>query len=143
MGARPAGQECRENTALHYACRGAKYDIISLLLDKFDAVSVSKRNAYKKLPIDLLWESNAVKHGSVFRLLMAYPETVTIVGAEAQTVDAGASQSKSGNFLLEMNSSRTHNHRSKLTALTANSLHNQQTLFLRGIPISFTWLDSF
>eukprot|EP00984_Skeletonema_dohrnii_P023519 scaffold12609_cov132-Skeletonema_dohrnii-CCMP3373.AAC.4 len=40
------------NTALHYACRSAQYDMIRLLLDKYDAVSVSKRNAQKKLPID-------------------------------------------------------------------------------------------
>jgi len=49
------------NTALHYACRGAKYETITLLLDQYDAVSVSKRNAQKKLPIDLLWESNEVE----------------------------------------------------------------------------------
>ena len=49
------------NTALHYACLGAKYDTIALLLEKYDAVSVSKRNAQKKLPIELLWESNAVE----------------------------------------------------------------------------------
>jgi len=71
------------NTALHYACRGAKYDNIALLLEKYDAVSVSKRNAHGKLPIDLLWESSAVEDResieyteSVFRLLRAYPETV-------------------------------------------------------------------
>jgi len=71
------------NTALHYACRGAKYDNIALLLEKYDAVSVSKRNAHGKLPIDLLWESSAVEDResieyteSVFRLLKAYPETL-------------------------------------------------------------------
>jgi len=71
------------NTALHYACRGAKYDTIALLLDKYDAVSVSKRNAHKKFPIDLLLESNEVLGResveyteSIFRLLRAYPETV-------------------------------------------------------------------
>ena len=73
------------NTALHYACRGAKYDTIALLLDKYDAASVSKRNANGKIPIDLLWESNAVGDRqsvdyteSVFRLLKAYPETVVL-----------------------------------------------------------------
>mmetsp|Transcript_21245 Transcript_21245/g.32429 ORF Transcript_21245/g.32429 Transcript_21245/m.32429 type:complete len:224 (+) Transcript_21245:279-950(+) len=73
------------NTALHYACRGAKYDTIAMFLDKYDAVSVSKRNAQKKLPIDLLWESSEVLDResveyteSVFRLLKAYPETLTI-----------------------------------------------------------------
>ena len=72
------------NTALHYDCLGAKYETIALLLDKYDAVSVSRRNARKKLPIELLWESNAVKDrgsveytDSVFRLLKAFPETLT------------------------------------------------------------------
>eukprot|EP00984_Skeletonema_dohrnii_P023419 scaffold12513_cov103-Skeletonema_dohrnii-CCMP3373.AAC.6 len=72
------------NTALHYACRGAKYETIAMLLENYDAVSVSKRNAHKKLPIDLLWESNEVQDRetieyteSIFRLLKAYPETVT------------------------------------------------------------------
>ena len=71
------------NTALHYACCGAKCDTIALLLEKYDAISVSKRNAHKQLPIDLLWESNEVIDresieytDSVFRLLKAYPETV-------------------------------------------------------------------
>ncbi len=69
------------NTVLHYACRGAKYDTIALLLKNYDAISVSKRNAQKKLPIDLLCESSAVEDRdsieytqSVFRLLRAYPE---------------------------------------------------------------------
>ena len=60
-----------------------KYDTISLLLEKFGAASVSKRNAHKKLSIDLLWESNEVQDREsveyteiVFRLLKAYPETV-------------------------------------------------------------------
>ena len=72
------------NTALHYACLGAKYETIALLLDKYDAVSVSRRNAHKKLPIELLWESNAVEDrgsveytDSVFRLLKAFPDTLT------------------------------------------------------------------
>jgi hypothetical protein len=71
------------DTALHYACRGAKYDTITMLLETYDAVSVSRRNAQKKLPIDLLWDSNAVEDResvayteSVFRLLKAYPEIV-------------------------------------------------------------------
>eukprot|EP00985_Skeletonema_marinoi_P011264 scaffold5334_cov74-Skeletonema_marinoi.AAC.2 len=71
------------DTSLHYACRGAKYDTITMLLETYDAVSVSKRNAQKKLPIDLLWDSNAVEDResvayteSVFRLLKAYPETM-------------------------------------------------------------------
>ncbi len=71
------------NTALHYACRGAKYETIALMLGKFDAVSVSRRNAQKKLPIDLLWESNevsdreSVEYTEVFfQLVKAYPETV-------------------------------------------------------------------
>jgi len=69
------------NTALHLACCGAKYDTIAMFLDKYDAASVSKRNAQKKLPIDLLWESDEVLDResieyteSIFRLLKAYPE---------------------------------------------------------------------
>ncbi len=71
------------NTVLHYACRGAKYDAIALLLEKYEAASVSKTNAHGKLPIDLLWESTAVEDsesadyvGSVFQLIRAYPEIV-------------------------------------------------------------------
>eukprot|EP00984_Skeletonema_dohrnii_P023523 scaffold12609_cov132-Skeletonema_dohrnii-CCMP3373.AAC.8 len=70
------------NTVLHYACRGAKHDTIVLLLEKYEAVSVSKRNAHKKLPIDILFESSDVDRDSVeytdsvFRLLKAYPETI-------------------------------------------------------------------
>ncbi len=43
------------------SCHGAKYDNIALLLDKFEEVSVSKRNAHGKLPTDLLWESRAME----------------------------------------------------------------------------------
>ena len=71
------------NTALHLACRGAKYDTIALLLEKYGAVSVSTRNAQKKLPIELLWESTAMEDRqsakymeSIFQLLKTYPETV-------------------------------------------------------------------
>eukprot|EP00573_Skeletonema_grethae_P003684 CAMPEP_0201692678 /NCGR_PEP_ID=MMETSP0578-20130828/5500_1 /ASSEMBLY_ACC=CAM_ASM_000663 /TAXON_ID=267565 /ORGANISM="Skeletonema grethea, Strain CCMP 1804" /LENGTH=538 /DNA_ID=CAMNT_0048178089 /DNA_START=108 /DNA_END=1724 /DNA_ORIENTATION=+ len=71
------------NAALHYACLGAKYGTISLLLESYDAVSVSKRNAHKKFPIHLLWESNQVTDResidytqSIFQLLRAYPDIV-------------------------------------------------------------------
>jgi ankyrin repeat protein len=71
------------NTALHHACRGAKYDTIALLLGEYGAVSVSRRNAHNKLPIHLLLESNEVRDRednkyveSIYRLLRAYPETV-------------------------------------------------------------------
>ena len=71
------------NTALHYACCGAKCKTIALLLEKYDAVSVSKRNAQEKLPMDLLWESNefidrdGIEYmGSIFQLVKAYPETL-------------------------------------------------------------------
>jgi hypothetical protein len=94
------------NTALHYACRGAKNGTITLLLDKFDAVSVSKRNADKKLPIDLLFESNEVLDResvqyteSIFRLLRAYPETVINLGKHSKQRIASAvcaSPSKNG-----------------------------------------------
>ena len=72
-----------DNTVLHYACRGAQYKTIALLLDRYGAVSVSKRNANNQLPIDLLFESNAVndREGveyteSIFQLLRSYPATV-------------------------------------------------------------------
>ena len=71
------------NTALHWACRGANYATIAMLLEEHDAVSLSKRNSDKKLPIDLLFESsevddkeNAEYVGIVFRLLQSYPETL-------------------------------------------------------------------
>jgi ankyrin repeat protein len=71
------------NTALHYACRGAKYETIALLLGKYGGVSVSKRNRNNQLPIDLLYESEAVGNResieyteSIFRLVRAYPDTV-------------------------------------------------------------------
>ena len=70
------------DTILHYACYGANYEAISLLLEKYDAVSVSRRNDEGELPIDLLCESEVVDRESVdymeclFRLLRAYPETV-------------------------------------------------------------------
>ena len=71
------------NTALHLACRCAKYETIELLLESYDAVSVSRKNTNKNLPIELLWESNAVEDResieyteSVFRLLQAHPETL-------------------------------------------------------------------
>ena len=77
---------CIKIQALHLACHGANYDTISLLLEKYDAVAVSKRNADVKLPIELLWDSNTVGDResieyteSVFQLLKAYPETVTVM----------------------------------------------------------------
>ena len=62
------------------------------------------RNSQKKLPIDLLWESNAVEDResveyikSVFRLLKAYPETVMNVCTDAQSAsDAYLSQNRIG-----------------------------------------------
>ena len=93
------------NTALHYACRGAKYDTIALLLEKYDAISVSKRNSQKKLPIELLWESDAVEDreseeyiDSVFHLLKAYPETLTSVGTELQSASMESGNGKKRKF---------------------------------------------
>ncbi len=78
------------NTALHLACRGARHETISLLLDQFDAVSVSKRSVDKKLPIDLLFESDVDRESvayteSVYRLLRAYPEMIMGVDAKVQS----------------------------------------------------------
>jgi len=79
------------NTALHLSCRGAKYDTIALLLEEYDAVSVSTRNTRKKLPIEILWESNKVLDResigyteSIFRLLRAYPETIMNIDVQKQ-----------------------------------------------------------
>ena len=87
------------NTVLHYACRGAKYETITLLLEKYDAASVSKTNDHGKLPIDMLWESSAVEDresveytGSIFQLLRAYPEMVAISNSMVnRPVDADTS----------------------------------------------------
>ena len=72
------------NTALHYACRGANYDIIELLLEKYDSTFFSRRNEHDKLPIEFLLESESVDDRdsidytqSVFQLIQSYPETVT------------------------------------------------------------------
>ena len=77
--------DSNQNTVLHYACRGANYSAISLLLDKYDATSVSMRNAHNELPIDLLFKSSAAENREsveyidcVFRLLRAHPEVMTI-----------------------------------------------------------------
>ena len=48
------------NTALHHACIGANHAIIALLIDKYGSISVAKRNEHRKLPIDLLFEIEAV-----------------------------------------------------------------------------------
>jgi hypothetical protein len=79
------------NTVLHHACRGANHNAIALLLEKYDAVSVSKRNIHKKLPIDLLFESSEVLDResvqyteSIFHLMRAYPETVMNIGTYAK-----------------------------------------------------------
>jgi ankyrin repeat protein len=95
------------NTALHLACRGAKYDTITLLLEKYGAVSVSQSNVCNKLPIHLLLESNAVSNReddtkcleSVFQLLMANPETVMLpedAKQQRQSIPQGGRPSRSG-----------------------------------------------
>jgi len=97
---RAADFDNNNNTALHYACRGAKYETTALLLEKYDAVPVSKRNDNKKLPIDLLWESDRVEDResieyteSIFRLLRAYPEPIVNYNAKQQAkLDCCSSQ---------------------------------------------------
>ncbi len=93
------------NTALHLACRGAKYDTIALLLEKYGAVSVSQSNVLNKLPIHLLFESNAVTNReddtkyleTIFRLLRFNPETVMLSGDEKQqSIPQGGRPSRSG-----------------------------------------------
>eukprot|EP00984_Skeletonema_dohrnii_P020040 scaffold9691_cov80-Skeletonema_dohrnii-CCMP3373.AAC.4 len=92
------------NTALHLACHCAKYDIIAMLLEKYGAVSVSKQNAVKKLPIDLLWESNVVLNResveyteTVYRLLKAYPEMMMMnIGMQKRQCASATSPSQDG-----------------------------------------------
>ena len=86
------------DTVLHLACHYARYDITSLLLDEFDAVSVSKRNAGEKLPIDLLWDSNEVEDRkgieyteSVYRLIRANPERIMDISVQTMQSSASAS----------------------------------------------------
>eukprot|EP00986_Skeletonema_menzelii_P019752 scaffold29063_cov400-Skeletonema_menzelii.AAC.1 len=77
--------DLKGNTALHYACLSANYEIIALLLEKYGAASVSKRNLDGKLPIQLLlFETNSVVDRnstryieSIFHLLRAFPDMGT------------------------------------------------------------------
>jgi len=92
------------NTSLHLACHCARHEIIGLLLDKYDAVSVSKHNAQKKLPIDLLFESNIVEDkesneyiASVFQLLKAYPETIMVMNIDMQQQQSASAAPPSQN----------------------------------------------
>eukprot|EP00984_Skeletonema_dohrnii_P006061 scaffold2141_cov223-Skeletonema_dohrnii-CCMP3373.AAC.9 len=84
--------ERKGNTALHFACHYARHEFIALLLGKYNGISVSKRNAHGKLPIDLLLESNDVLDRdsveyteSVFQLLKAYPEMVMTTDMQLQS----------------------------------------------------------
>ncbi len=85
------------NTVLHHACLKAEYVLITLLLGKYGAVSVSKRNVDKKLPIHLLLENDLTEFmedieymESIFLLLRAYPETVMMPkDDEQQSVSEG------------------------------------------------------
>ncbi len=79
------------NTALHYACRGAKHKMIALLTETYGAVS--KRNARNQLPIHLLLLGDEVSDregieytDSIFRLIRAYPETVMRTQSEHATI---------------------------------------------------------
>ncbi len=87
------------NTALHYACRGGNHKTIALLLDRYGAVSVSNQNVHNQLPIDLLFESEAVgdREGigyieSIFLLLRAYPDTINCICNKMPTQAASREQ---------------------------------------------------
>ena len=90
------------NTALHHACQNATYDTIAMLLEDYDAISVSRQNYQQKLPIDLLWDSSAVDRDdleyveSTFRLLKAYPETVVMRMANEQAFPPNGKKRKFG-----------------------------------------------
>jgi ankyrin repeat protein len=67
-----------QNTLLHFACGGANHAMIAFLLEKYDAAFVSTRNSQKQLPIDLLFDSEAVSDRkgieymeSIYRLIRA------------------------------------------------------------------------
>ncbi len=87
------------NTSLHYACRGGNHKTIALLLDRYGAVSVSNQNVHNQLPIDLLFESEAVgdREGigyieSIFLLLRAYPDTINCICNKMPTQAASREQ---------------------------------------------------
>jgi ankyrin repeat protein len=92
------------NTALHYACLKADYVLISLLLEKYGAVSVSKRNVDKKLPIHLLLGNDLTEFmedveymESIFLLLRAYPEALMMSeDDEQQSLSEGGCLSRIG-----------------------------------------------
>jgi ankyrin repeat protein len=72
------------DTPLHYACHGGNLPVINALLEK-QPRPVSQPDADEKLPIHLLWESaegidneSAEYMETVWRLLRAYPETLTL-----------------------------------------------------------------
>ncbi len=55
------------NTALHFACLGEKFETIALLLEKYDAVSLSRRNAplEARRPQNSLSNSRRVELGAL------------------------------------------------------------------------------
>ena len=91
------------NTVLHRACIGANHAIIALLLDNYGSMSVSKRNAQKQLPIDLLLrkknevgdEESVEFTESIYRLLRANPETLVYYNlGQAGSEDCLSQQNK-------------------------------------------------
>jgi len=75
--------DSNKNYPLHHACREGNFGVVKYLLES-RVPSVSERNGNNKLPIHLLCESgnDKVDHESaeyvetIWRLLVAYPETV-------------------------------------------------------------------
>jgi len=69
-----------DDSILHYACRGSNCEVVKYLLNK-QSPHVSERNADQKLPIQLFCESGLPSDSlentdTIYRLLLAYPETV-------------------------------------------------------------------
>ena len=90
-----------QNTLLHFACRGANHAVITFLLEKYDAAFVSTRNSHKQLPIDLLFDSEALsdREGikymeSIYRLIRANPET--LMGCDLNMNERQQAQSEIG-----------------------------------------------
>ena len=97
-------EDLDDNTALHHVCRTANHAIIALLLDKYGAMYVAKRNSHGQLSIDLLLQNkNEVRDGdeesvqyteSIYRLLRAYPMTLMHYDLRQAGSDDCISQSK-------------------------------------------------
>ena len=73
--------DVNKDSILHYACRGGNCEVVKYLLYKQRSPHVAERNADEKLPIHLLCQfglpASSLEHtDTIYRLLLAYPETL-------------------------------------------------------------------